>query len=55
MWFRSQPRRWPRRWVNTVAIVKGATTIASWTYTHDNAGRITAITGSRTEDGWSYG
>jgi YD repeat-containing protein len=44
-----------RGWVNTIGIVKGATTIASYTYTHDFAGRITAIAGNRADETWSYG
>ncbi|MBI4924142.1 MAG: hypothetical protein HY834_20595 [Devosia nanyangense] len=44
-----------RGWLNSVVTTKGATTIESLTYTHDFAGRITAVTGSRANESWSYG
>lgn len=44
-----------RGWVNSMVTAKGATTLASFTYTHDDAGRITAVSGNRSDDSWSYG
>ena len=41
--------------MNTISVVKSPTTLPSYTYTHDFAGRITAIAGSRADESWTYG
>lgn len=43
-----------RFWLNRVSTMKGATPIQSFTYTHDAAGRITAVDGNRTDEDWVY-
>jgi RHS repeat-associated protein len=43
-----------RGWLNSIAIVDGTTTVGGFTYTHDAAGRITAVDGDRSGDKWTY-
>jgi hypothetical protein len=44
-----------RGWLNTVSSVKTPTTIEAFTYSRDNAGRITAIDGNRSDEDFAYG
>ena len=43
-----------RCWLDTVLTAKSPTTIESLTYTHDFAGRITAVAGTRADESWTY-
>lgn len=43
-----------RGWLNSVSATHSANTVAAFTYTRDDAGRIGAVDGSRTNEDWTY-